>query len=104
MEEGLPSIRWPFVAGKVKEIILEIRWNREILDNGMQFRLILQCALKEIERTIVLVVEQILHILMKGQSQLVPIIILAHFELCLAVLLQEVAMRPSLQRPTNRAS
>ena len=61
----------------------------------MQLHLILQCALEEIERTIVLVVEQVLQVLMEGQSQLVSVIILTHFEPCLSILLQEVVMCPS---------
>lgn len=49
----------------MKEIVLEIGWYSVVMNDGTRFFLVLERTFEEVERTIVLVVEQVLHVLLK---------------------------------------
>lgn len=105
MEEKVPSVGRPlFLAREVKEIVLEVRRNGVVVDDGTSIFLVLKGAFEEVERTVVLVVEQVLQVLAVGQPEFVSIIILPYFELGCPVMLQEVLVRPFLRAPRIRAS
>lgn len=66
----------------MKQVVFKVRRNLVVIKNWLRFSLVLEFALEEVKRTIVLVVDQVFHILHEWQSEFEAIIILSYFELC----------------------
>lgn len=72
----------------MEQVIAEVRRNLVVIKNGFRFSLVLKLTLEEVKRAIVLVVDQVFHILHEGQSEFEAIIVLSYFELSPRVLLK----------------
>lgn len=88
----------------MKQVIFKVFGHLVVIDDFSGVFFIFQGAFEQVKRTIISVVDQILQIVFERDSQLVPIIILAYFELCFFVMVVKVLERPCLLVPALRAT
>lgn len=89
----------------LEKIVIEVVRNFVVLHYFPGFIFIFERAFKEVERTIVLVVDQILEVVLEGDAQFVAIIILSNFEFEIFVVPIEILMSPLLSHvPAIRAA
>lgn len=80
----------------LEKIVIEVGGNRVVPHYLAGLVLIFQRAFKEVERAIILVVDQIFKVVFEGDAQFVAVIIFSHFELEVFVVPIEILMSPLL--------
>ena len=82
-----PAVWWPtFFSRQLEQVVSEIFGHFVVVDNGVELGLAFEGAFEEVQRTVIFVVDQVFEVVLEGNSQFVPIIVLSDLELHVLVL------------------